>query len=85
MSNLQPSAFLLLILATLYGAFAHLLWGQRWRHLLIFWGAAFVGCLLVYGFGVHLIKQAPAPAGVPFVETTIGAWLMLGIASRLRV
>lgn len=85
MNNLQPAALMLLLLATVYGALAHVIWGQRWRHLLIFWGAAFVGCLLSYALGFHVISQGPAPAGVPIIETTLGASLTLGIASRLRV
>jgi hypothetical protein len=84
-SGVEPAALLVLLLATVYGAMAHLLWGQRWRHLPIFWGAAFVGCLLSYGFGIHLIRSGPAPAGVALIETTVVAWFVLLVASRLRV
>lgn len=85
MSGVEPAALLLLLLATIYGAMAHMIWGQRWRHLPIYWGAAFVGCLVNYGLGIYLLKSGPTPAGVPLVETTVAAWLMLLVASRLRV
>jgi hypothetical protein len=84
-SNVEPAALLLLLLSLVYGSLAHLLWGQRWRHLPIFWGAAFVGCLVSFGLGIHLVASGPAPGGVPFIETTVAAWLTLLVASRLRV
>ncbi|HEY1014890.1 MAG TPA: hypothetical protein VGE07_19420 [Herpetosiphonaceae bacterium] len=85
MSGVEPAALLLILLATVYGALGHLLWGRRWRHLAMFWGAAFVGCLLMYGLGLRLVEAGPAPAGVPILETTAAAWGCLLIASRLRV
>lgn len=85
MSSLEPAALLLLLLATIYGSLAHLLWGRRWRHLAIFWGAAFVGCLIAYGLGVRVNQGWPAPAGVPLIEATVAAWLLLIVASQGRV
>ncbi len=85
MSGLEPAALLVLLLAIVYGALAHIIWGQRWRHLPIFLGAAFVGCLLSYGLGIQIIRSGPAPAGVPLIETTVVAWFVLLVASRLRV
>lgn len=85
MSGVEPATLLLILLAAIYGALGHLLWGQRWRHLAMFLGAAFVGCLVMYSLGLRFITAAPAPAGVPLVETTIAAWGFLLIASRLRV
>ena len=85
MNGIEPAAMLLLLLATVYGALAHLFWGERWRHLPIYWGAAFVGCLACYGLGINLWGGGPAPAGVPLMETTAAAWASLFLASRLRV
>lgn len=85
MNTIEPAVLILLLLATVYGALAHLFWGTRWRHLPIFWGAAFVGCLVSYGLGIQIIRAGPAPANVPLVETSVAAWLSLLVASRLRV
>lgn len=85
MNNVEPAALLLILLALAYGSLAHLLWGTRWRHLAMFWGAAFAGCLLMYALGLQIVPNAPAPAGVPVVEATVAAWVLLLVASRLRV
>lgn len=85
MSGLAPATLLLLLLATIYGATAHLLWGRRAHQLLLFWGAAFAGCLLAYSLGIQLLPELIAPAGVPIVEATALAWCLLIVASRLRI
>jgi hypothetical protein len=85
MTGLPPAALLILLLATVYGAMAHLLWGRRLLQLFLFWVAAFAGCLLAYSLGLHLLRQLRAPAGVPIVEATALTWLLLFVASRLRI
>jgi hypothetical protein len=82
---MSPPALLLFLIATASAALAHLLWGQRWVQLPIFWMAAFAGCLIVYALGLHAPLQLPTPAGVPVLEVVLGAWIMLIVASRLRV
>jgi hypothetical protein len=82
---MSPSVLLLFLIATASAALAHLLWGQRWIQLPIFWMAAFAGCLIVYALGLRLPLQLPAPAGVPVLEVVLGAWILLIVASRLRV
>jgi uncharacterized membrane protein YjjP (DUF1212 family) len=85
MDTINPATLLLLLLATMSAALAHLLWGQRWLQLLIFWLAAIIGCLLAYGLGLHLPLDLPTPAGVPVLEAVLAAWILIIIASRLRV
>ncbi len=85
MPTTTPATILLVLIATICAALAHLLWGRRWQQLPIFWLAAFVGVLLVYGFGLSLPLNLPHPAGVPVLESTLAAWILLTVASRLRV
>lgn len=82
---MSPAPLLLFLLATASAALAHLLWGRRWLQLPVFWLAAFAGALIVYALGLRLPLRLPEPAGVPVLEAVLGAWIMLVIASRLRV
>ncbi|MBK9711351.1 MAG: hypothetical protein IPO81_08480 [Kouleothrix sp.] len=82
---MSPAALLLFLIATASAALAHLLWGRRWLQLPIFWLAAFAGCLVIYALGVRLPLRLPTPGGVPVLEVVLGAWILLIVASRLRV
>ncbi len=84
-TDMVPAALLLILIATASAALAHLLWGQRWLQIAVFWIAAFAGTLLVYASGLRLPLQLLAPAGVPVLEVTMGAWVLLVVASRLRL
>jgi uncharacterized membrane protein YjjP (DUF1212 family) len=85
METIAPATLLLLLIATACAGLAHVLWGRRWQQIPLFWVAAFVGCLLAYGLGLRLPLNLPAPAGVPVLETVLLAWVLLIVASRLRV
>jgi uncharacterized membrane protein YjjP (DUF1212 family) len=87
LSDIAPATVLLLLLATMSAALAHALWGRHWLQLPLFWFAALVGCLLAYGLGLRLPLPITLvqPAGVPVLEAILLAWLLLGVASRLRV
>lgn len=85
MTDLAPAPLLLVLLATACAALAHVLWGRRWRQIAFFWMVAFAGCLLAYGIGLRMPLSLPAPAGVPVLEAVLVAWVLLSIASRLRV
>lgn len=82
---MDPSLVLLALLATASAALAHTLWGRRWLQLPIFWLAANLGCLLAYVLGLRLPLGLPAPAGVPVLEAILAAWVLILVASRLRV
>ena len=82
---MPPATLLIFLIATASAALAHLLWGRRWLQLPLFWLAAFAGCLVVYALGLRLPLRLPAPGGVPILEVVLGAWILLIIASRLRV
>lgn len=82
---MSPPTLILLLVATASAALAHLLWGRRWLQLVIFWLAAFAGCLIVYAANLRLPVDTPNPGGVPLLEVLLGAWILLLVASRLRV
>ncbi|NJP05644.1 MAG: hypothetical protein HC837_08510 [Chloroflexaceae bacterium] len=85
MNGWDPATILLLLLATVCAALAHVFWGRRWLQIPIFWLAACLGCLLAYGLQIRIPLSLPAPAGVPILEAVLLAWFLLIIASRLRV
>jgi hypothetical protein len=85
MSGIGPAIVLILLIATACAALAHVLLGRAWRQIPIFWLAAVVGCLIVYGLGLRFPLNLPAPAGVPVLESVLLAWLLLIFVSRLRV
>jgi hypothetical protein len=82
---MSPAVLLLFLIATASAALAHLLWGSRWLQLPIFWLAAFAGSLIAYAIGARLPLQLVTPGGVPVLEVVLGAWILLIVASRLRV
>ncbi|HNP71880.1 MAG TPA: hypothetical protein PLO33_05450 [Kouleothrix sp.] len=82
---MSPALLLLFLLASASAALAHVLWGRRLLQLPIFWLAACAGCLIAYALGLRLPLALPAPAGVPVLEAVLGAWILLIVASRLRV
>lgn len=85
MNTLAPATMLLLLIASGCATLAHSLWGRNWQQIAIFFGAAFGGCLVAYGLGFHFPLDVPQPAGVPVLETISAAWVLLFVASRLRV
>lgn len=85
MTDLAPAPLLLILLATACAALAHVLWGRRWRQLPFFWLVAFAGCLVAYGIGARLPLELPHPAGVPVLEAVLLSWVLVSVASRLRV
>ncbi len=82
---MAPGPLLLLLIAIASGALAHLLWGRRWVQLPLFLAAAGAGCILISISGLRVLPALFAPAGVPVLEATMAAWLLLVVASRLRV
>ncbi len=86
MAGIAPGVFLGGLLGLVYGALAHILWGRHWLHLPLFLIGGAAGCLVVWGTGLQLLKQFPAPGGLAIPEATVVAWLLLaGIATIRRV
>jgi hypothetical protein len=82
---LSPSFVFSVLLASLYGAVFHFVWGKRWRDLGIYWAAAVIGFGLgqaistALGFSVYMIGQ------VRVVESTSVSWICLFVARWLNV
>ncbi|MGQ9550087.1 MAG: hypothetical protein ACUVSY_16325 [Roseiflexus sp.] len=82
---MPPALLLILLIVTVSAALAHMLWGRRWVQIPVFLLAAAGGALIVLVSGARLPMRLLTPAGVPVLETTLGAWIMLIVASRLRL
>lgn len=82
---LSPSFVFSFLLATLYGAVFHFIWGKRWRDLVVYWIAALVGFAIgqivfdLLGFSVYVIGE------VRVVESTVVCWVCLFVARWLNV
>ncbi len=82
---LAPSLVFSLLLASLYGAVFHFIWGKRWRDLALYCIAAIVGFALgqalfeFLGFSIYMIGQ------VRVVEATVLSWVCLFVARWLNV
>ena len=82
---LSPSLVFSVLLASLYGAIFHFIWGKKWRDLALYWAAAIVGfgiAQAIFGllnFSVYMIGE------VRIVESTILSWCCLFIARWLKV
>ena len=82
---LSPSLVFSVLLASLYGAIFHFIWGKRWRDLALYWAAALIGFGIgqaIFGllnFSVYMIGE------VRIVESTIVSWGCLFIARWLNV
>ncbi len=81
----SPSLVFSALLASLYGAVFHFIWGKSWRDLGLYWLAAVVGFAVgqmafgLVGFSVYMIGE------VRVVESTIVSWLCLFVARWLKV
>ena len=84
LAPLPPGLFLALALGALYGALGHLVFGRHWVRLPLFILVGIAGCVLVWLAGVRLIPRLPAPGGLPVLEATIVAWLLLGMIAAWR-
>ncbi len=81
----SPSLAFLFLLASINAVLFHLLWGQRMRELVLFWVAAgigfTVGQLVAEALGFSFLTLGP----LHLIEGTIGSWMGLLIAKRLKV
>jgi len=82
---MSPSLVFSLLLASLYGAVFHFIWGKRWRDLALYWVVAIVGFAMgqalfeFLGFSVYMMGQ------VRVVEGTLVSWGCLFVARWLNV
>jgi len=81
----SPSLALLFLLASINAVFFHLLWGRRIRELVLFWVAAVIGFTVgqlgAEALGLSFLTIGP----LHLIEGTIGSWMGLFVAKRLKV
>lgn len=83
--TMAPSLVFSVLLASLYGAVFHFVWGKRWRDLVLYWVVGVVGFAIgqalfgFLGFSMYLIGE------VRVVESTIVSWVCLFVARWLNV
>ncbi len=82
----QPlDAILIVLFATLYAGIYALLGARGYRRLLVGWLASLAGAILGYfagqAFALHFLWLGT----LPWLEVTVGAALLLLVASRLRI
>jgi len=80
---IAPGLVMSFLLGAIHGSIAHLLWGRQWSHLLLFVLAGVIGCLMVWMFGFQMAQQLPAPGGLPLLEATIVAWVLLAVIAAI--
>ena len=82
---LSPSLVFSFLLASLYGAVFHFIWGKRWRDLAVYWVVAVVGFAIgqaLFDFlevSIYMIGQ------VRVVGSTVVSWACLFVAKLLNV
>jgi hypothetical protein len=81
---LQPGLFLAVLLGTLYGALGHLLFGRHWLRLPFFLLGGIGGCIFVWLIGIRILPRFPAPGGLPLLESSVMAWLLLLLIAAWR-
>jgi hypothetical protein len=80
----QPGLFLAVLLGTLYGALGHLFFGHHWLRLPFFVIGGVTGCVLVWLAGLQLVPRLPAPGGLPLLEASVVAWVLLLLIAAWR-
>lgn len=82
----QPlDAILIVLFATLYAGLYALLGARGYRRLLVGWLASLAGAIIGYFLGHILGFHVLWLATFPWPEVTLGAAIMLVVASRLRI
>lgn len=81
----SPSLALLFLLASINAVLFHLLWGRRMRELVLFWVAAVIGFTVGQLVAEALGFSFLTIGSLHLIEGTIGSWMGLLIAKRLKV
>lgn len=84
LAPVPPGLFLAIALGTLYGAVGHLIFGRHWLRLPLFVLVGILGCVAVWLAGIRLFMRLPAPGGLPVVEASFVAWLLLFMIAAWR-
>ena len=79
----SPTVLVFLLLGTAYALLFHLLGGRNIQHLILFWLMSILGFGIGFGVAGLLHLQWFVFGGVPVVESSIGALIMLLVARWL--
>lgn len=79
---MSPVPLLLVMIATLHAAFAHMVAGRNIIQLPVFWLVSLICVVVTHVIGLSFSQTLPAPAGVHLVETSLVAWV--GIVGAFR-
>jgi hypothetical protein len=85
MPALAPTVIVFLGFATSYALLFHLWRGRRVAHLLLFWLVSLLGFGLGYLLASLWSIHPVVLGGIPVVEASLGALLLLLVASRFSV
>ena len=84
LAPIPPGLFLSILLGTLYGAVGHLVMGRHWFRLLLYVLGGIGGCAIAWLIGLRIIPGIPAPGGLPIIEGSVLAWLLLCLIGAYR-
>ncbi len=82
---LSPSLAFLLLLASINAFLSHLLWGRGIKGLVLFWIAAVIGFMVGQLAAEALALSFLTIGPLHLIEGTIGSWVGLFLAKRLKV
>jgi len=81
----SPVVILSLVLATLYGAIFHLLWGRSLRQFLICWAAALLGFVVGQVVASELSWRDILIGEIHLLAASVASWLSMAFARRLKL
>jgi len=81
----SPTVIVFLGLGTAYALMFHLWSGRRLQHLLLFWLVGMLGFGLGYLAGAFLPAHLFTLGGIPLIEASLGAVMLLLVARRFAV
>jgi hypothetical protein len=79
---LAPNVLVFLALGTAYALLFHLWRGRNIQQLILFWLVSILGFGLGYGLAGLLNVHVTLLGGVPVVEASVGALLLLALTAR---
>jgi hypothetical protein len=81
----SPAFVLSLVLASLYGALFHLIWGKSWSDFFLYWVSAILGFGLGQAIGNVIALKVLLVGEVHLLEASLVCWAALFIARWLKL
>lgn len=80
-----PMLVLSLVIATLYAAFFHLLWGKTLKGLFVAWLAAVLGFAIGQGLASALAWNDVKIGELHLLAASAASWLLMAFARQLQL